>query len=346
MKKTDNMSRRQVFATGAAATAALSMPAILRAQTVNIRLHHFNSPLAIAHKKFLVPWADRVREQSDGAINIEIFPSMQLGGKPGELYSQVKDGIVDMVWTIPGYTANRFPLTEVFELPFVSGIAAATAPAVHEFAQKHMGEEYSDTHPVLFHSHPPGNFHTANKQIKTLEDMQGLLLRAPSRAITEALGTMGAVPVSMPVPRLVEAVSRGVVEGAALPWGISRPIRLHEVTKFHTVAEFYCLPFALIMNKNVWEGMPSELQQVINDNSTSEFVQTLGQYWDADETSGRQAAIDAGNTIYELPADERARWKEACNPVIENWIAKVNDLGQDGQALYDDALALIAKYSA
>jgi TRAP-type C4-dicarboxylate transport system substrate-binding protein len=346
MTNTAPFTRRTFLGRAVAAGAALASPMTLRAQTVNLRLHHFNSPLSIAHTQFLTPWAEHLAEATDGALKIQVFPAMQLGGKPGDLYGQAKDGIVDMVWTIPGYTANRFTLTEVFELPFVAKRAAATAPAVHEFAKRNMGEEYGDTHPILFHTHAPGQLHSRGTSIHTVEDMAGLRIRGPSRPIIEAIRTMGAVPVGMPVPAVTEAISRGVIDAAALPWTITRPIRLHEVTDSHTILDFYAAVFGMVMNKSRWESLPAEIQQAINDASTEEFVRELGVLWDEDEDQGRELAIDAGNEIIEVPEAERDRFREACQPVIDNWIAIVNERGQDGRALYEEALALIEQNAA
>lgn len=340
------LTRRVFMGTAAAGMGVLAAPATLRAQTVNLRLHHFNSPLSIAHTEFLVPWTERLAEATDGALQIQIFPAMQLGGSPGDLYGQARDGVVDMIWTIPGYTANRFTLTEVFELPFVAASATRTAPAVHEFAKRHMGEEYDDTHPILFHTHAPGQLHTRGKAVRTLDDVEGMQLRGPSRPITEAIRVMGGVPVGMPVPAVTEAISRGVVDGAALPWTITRPIRLHEVTDYHTVLDFYAAVFGMVMNKDRWENLPSELQQAINEAASEEFVRDLGRLWDGDEEQGRVLAVEAGNEIIDVPQDERDRFREACQPVIDNWIATVDDMGMDGEALYEDALALIEQQPA
>ena len=234
----------------------------------------------------------------------------------------------------------------MFELPFVAKSATKTAPAVHEFAKRNMGEEYGDTHPILFHTHAPGQLHTKGTAIRTLDDMAGLQLRGPSRPITEAIGTMGATPVGMPVPAVTEAISRGVVDGAALPWTITRPIRLHEVTDYHTVLDFYAVVFGMVMNKSRWESLPADMQQAINDASSEEFVRELGELWDGDEAQGRQMAIDAGNEIIEVSDSERERFREACQPVIDNWIETVNERGMDGQALYEEALSLIEAQSA
>ena len=91
------------------------------AEPITLRLHTFNSPKSIAVRLFLQPWAEQVEERTEGRVDVQVFPAMQLGGKPSDLYGQARDGVVDIVWTLPGYSAGRFPLTEAFELPFVCG---------------------------------------------------------------------------------------------------------------------------------------------------------------------------------------------------------------------------------
>ena len=83
------------------------------------KLHHFIGEKAPAHAQMLVPWAKKVEENSGGKVSIEIYPAMTLGGRPPELINQVRDGVVDLVWTVNGYTPGLFPRSEVFELPGV-----------------------------------------------------------------------------------------------------------------------------------------------------------------------------------------------------------------------------------
>ncbi len=115
------VSRRKFLAAagGALAAPAVARPALAQAQ-VTLKLHHFLPPVSNPHQKFLKPWAEKVEAESGGKLKIEIFPSMQLGGTPPQLYDQARDGVVDIVWTLPGNTPGRFPSTEVFELPFTA----------------------------------------------------------------------------------------------------------------------------------------------------------------------------------------------------------------------------------
>ena len=225
------------------ATAVLcSLPTGAGAEPITLRLHNFNSPKAIANRLFMQPWAEEIERKSEGRVAVQVFPAMQLGGKPSDLYGQARDGVVDIIWTVPGYSPGRFPLTEVFELPFVAAGAEATSQALTEFYRKWMRDEYEDTHPLVFHATAPTHVHTTRKPIRTLEDFKGLKIRTPSRIGGETLAAFGAIPIGMPIPAVYEALSRGVVEGTAIPWTIMRPFRLHEVTAYHTEVALSCGP--------------------------------------------------------------------------------------------------------
>jgi TRAP-type C4-dicarboxylate transport system substrate-binding protein len=184
--------------------------------------------------------------------------------------------------------------------------------------------------------------------IRTLEDLQGKKIRAPTRVINDTLGTLGATPVGMPVPQVPEALSRGVVDGVVIPWEVSRPLRVHELTDSHTSFAgdrgFYTSVFLYGMNKNVYESLPDDLKAVIDNNSGLALAQKIGKVWDEAEEPGRQAAEEVGAEFYVIEGDELERWKEASQPVIAAWTQQMSANGQDGAALVEDARSLIEQY--
>ena len=82
---------------GSLVAAALFTAHQAAAQDVTFVVHHFLAPVANAHKAMIVPWTEKVTAESGGRIAFEIFPAMSLGGKPAELYGQVRDGTADIV---------------------------------------------------------------------------------------------------------------------------------------------------------------------------------------------------------------------------------------------------------
>ena len=315
------------------------------AEQITLRLHTFSAPQAIANRLFIQPWAQAIEEQSGNRVEIQVFTAMQLGGKPSDLYGQARDGVVDIVWTLPGYSPGRFPLTEVFELPSVAGDAVATSQALTEFYRKWMRNEYKDTRPLVFHATARSHLHTAGKQIRTLEDFEGLKMRASSRTSASMLRALGAIPVGMPAPDVYEALSRGVVDGTWMPWTILRPLRLHEVTKYHTEVFLSCAVFVMTMNKQRYDQLPQDIRAIIDDSTGMALSKRLGRIWKDDEKPGRAIAVERDDPILSLSEVERARWEKVTQTVVDRWIEKVSAMGHDGQALIADARRLVAKYS-
>ena len=119
------------------AAVALGAPALssLAQQTVTLKFHTFMAPQSNVWLNMHKAWMDKVEKESGGRIKFEGYPAMQLGGTPVQLYDQAKDGVVDIIWTLPGNTAGRFPRVEVFELPFMMTNAEATSRAAWDFYQ-------------------------------------------------------------------------------------------------------------------------------------------------------------------------------------------------------------------
>lgn len=342
------MTTRRTFIGAAAALAtALMTSTSAMAQEVTLTLHQFLPAQANVPKQVLDVWADNVEEASEGRIEIERYPSMQLGGTPPELMDQAMDGIADIVWTVVGYTPGRFPSTEVFELPFMVEDARAASYAYWKMFEEHMKDgEFADLHIVGTWVHGPGMFHT-NKPVTVPSDLEGMKIRGGSRLVNDLLTRVGAEPIGMPVPAIPEALSKGVIDGTTIPWEVTPALKVPELIGNHTEFDgpaLYNLTFVLAMNKDVYDGLPEDLQQVIDDNSGLAFsIFAGGTQADADGPA-RQIAVDRGNNIITVSEEDAAEWDALVNPIYESWVADMDGKGIDGQALIDEARALMSEY--
>ncbi|HEX6959279.1 MAG TPA: TRAP transporter substrate-binding protein [Ferrovibrio sp.] len=319
------------------------------ADQITLRVEHFLPPQSTAQVGLLEPWAKKVMAASHGRLKIEIYPAMQLGGKPPQLYDQVKDGVIDAAWTLPGYTPGRFPTSEVFELPFMITTAAATSRALYEFYEKHLQKEFADVHPLAFHVHARGLIHTREKAVTKIEDLKGLKLRAPTRRVGQMLEELGATQIGMPVPQVPEALSKNVIDGAVVPYEVIVPLRVHELTKYHAQLDgkhgLYTSVFIFAMNKRKYDSLPADLKKAIDDNSGAALSQEAGRIWDQADVDGYEITKKAGGQFTSIGGAEAERFRKAAEPVIAEWIADMNKRGFDGKTLYNDALSLIEKYS-
>ena len=329
-----------------AAIAAAATAGGAAAQDVTLRLHHFLSAEAPVQTGLLEPWAAAVEEQSGGRIDVEIYPAMQLGGKPPQLFDQARDGIVDVAWTLLGYTPGRFPIAEVFELPFMAGTAAETTNALQRFQAKYLADELSSVHPLVLHAPAAYKIHTRDKGVASLGDLGGLKIRAPSRPMTDGLNALGATAVGMPVPEVPQALTTGVIDGAVVPWEVFGSLRIETMAKDHT--EFgeenggmATSVMALVMNRAVYEGLPDDLKAVVDANSGAALAEIAGRVLDEAEAAERQKALDAGGTVHLVPEADVAAWVEATQPVVDAWVAAMEGAGHDGATMLEDARAML-----
>jgi len=331
-----------------AAITALSMAAPALAQEVTLKLHQFLPPQANVPKLILEPWAERVEAASGGRIRIDLFPSMQLGGKPPELASQVVDGVADIIWTVAGYTPGRFPQAEAFELPFIMTNAEDTSRAYWEYAEANMMDsDFKDMKILGVWVHGPGVIHSKTA-INEIADLNGQTVRGPTRIITGMLGELGATPVGMPVPAVPGALSKGVITATVIPWEVTGALKISELVENHTTfgdEALYTTAFIFAMNREKYDSLPDDLKAAIDSQSGADFSALAGKTMQDSDGPARKIAEDRGNNIIDLAPEQVAEWKVAAEPVEANWIADMTAKGFDGQALVDQARALIAKHS-
>ncbi|HUJ85448.1 MAG TPA: TRAP transporter substrate-binding protein [Burkholderiales bacterium] len=328
--------------------AALSCGAA--AQQITLKLHHFLPPKSPAQVMMLAPWAERVEKASGGKVKIEIYPSMSLGGKPPQLINQVRDGVVDIVWTVNGYTPNLFPRTEVFELPFVYvNNAAATNLAMRAMFNKYLKQEYGGVHVLFLHVHQGQAIQMVDKAVHSPDDLKGLKLRIPSRTGAWVIEALGASPVGMPVPDLPQALSKKVVDGTLIPWEIVPPFKLQELMKYYIegpdMTRFGNTTFQVSMNLARWNSLPSDVKKAFDENSGTAWVREVGNIWKEDDENALKVIEKAGDTHIVLTPAELEAFKVRLEPVVKRWEDEVKAKGIDGATLVKVARSEIAKYS-
>ncbi len=329
--------------------AAAQGPAAAEAE-FKLKLHHLLGPKAPAHTDMLEPWAKRIEDASNGRIDIEIYPAMSLGGKPPELIRQVRDGVVDIVWTVNGYTPGLFPRSEVFELPFIhTNDPAATNLAMHDMYDEYLAEDYKGVMPLFLHVHAGQGIQMVDEAVTKPADLDGRKMRIPTRTGAWVIEALGANPVGMPVPELPQALSKKVVDGALIPWEIIPPLKLQDLTDYQIEGEdktrFGTTTFQVSMNKDRWDSLPPDLQQIFLDQSGEAWLAEVGKIWRDSDDRGIAFAQKAGNTHIVLDKAQTAAFRAKLEPVVQRWIEEVSAKGIDGAAMVAAARAAVARHS-
>src|SRR5580658_4980982 len=336
-----------------ASAASLAAPAIVRAalgdtQRFTFKLHHALSSVSCAHVNFLVPWARAVEAQAGGRIRIDIFPSMQLGGQPVELFDQARDRLADIVWTKPSETPGRFPRIELFELPFVPPRRALVgSKALADFSADDLKDEFRDVRPICFSCADRGILHTG-RPVESVDDVKGLRFDVRTRFAGEAMQALGARALLVPSAQLPMAITHHVVDGCVVPWTMAPALRLYDLLKVHTDFADYSLStttFVLAMNKAAYDGLPPDLKKVIDDNSGQVAAGMAGTMWDLQAGSVIDMVSRRGDPIVTLAPDAAEPWRKATEPVINTWLRQMKAHKIDGEKLLASARTLFDKYA-
>ena len=274
---------------------------------------------------------------------------MSLGGRPPELYSQVRDGVADIVWTLIGYTPGVFPRAEVFELPTVHrGSAAATNQAIQDLMPL-LADDFADIVPLLVHVHAGNALHMRDGVPADLSDLAGLRLRTPTRTGSWMIEALGAEPVGMPVPELPQALSRGNVDGALIPFEVMLPLRVHELTESSVELadgeRFGTSVFLYAMNRDRYQSLPEDLRAIIDANSGVAIAAEVGAVWDGVEAAGIDAQTGTGGTVAQWDNAATADFQAIGDQVVSRWVDEVTATGIDGASLVDAARAAVAGFS-
>ena len=332
------------------AAAALSLLAgtAAQAQTV-LKVHHFLPSGSSSQVKIIAPWCAKIEKESGGELKCQIYPAMQLGGTPPQLLDQVRDGVADIVWSVPTYSAGRYTKSEVFELPFMAINAKQGSQALWEYVQKNALDEYKGIKPLFMHTTEGYVLHS-NKPILKLEDMKGKKIRTATRISARMMSAMGGTPVQMPLPQVPDALSKGVVDGVLVPWEALPATKLHEIVKYHLDApvgspRFANTIFIFGMNQAKYDSLTPEQKKVIDANSGVDFSAAIGKAWDESAPAARKQAQDRGNQFNTIGAAEVEGFQKATARVATDWVKEVTAKGYDGKAMLHDAQTLSAQYA-
>lgn len=319
-----------------------------QAADVTLKMAHFWPAGSKQNSDIFQAWADTVEAESDGRIAVEIYPSQTLA-KADQSYQATVNGIADITATVQAYTAGRFPLSQIVELP-PFGETAEQGSCVFQklYEQTAVAGEYGDTHVLFLFTHGPGYVHTSEQAVREPGDLQGLRLRRPTSVVANMLEDYGAKPVGMPAPEIYQSLQRGVIDGLTISWEGMHVFRLTELLTYHVEVPIYRLGFVMTMNKSVYERLPAELQQVIDDNSGLTWARKAGRVFDGLDQVGRETAV--GSDRHKVVSPENApgvveSWQPALERMEEVYLSSLEEDGLPAREIYQQAEDFLADCS-
>lgn len=314
------------------------------AKTIELKFAHAFSPKHTMQQKVFMPWAEKINKMTNGKVKVTFFPGGALGKTPDH-YALAEKGIADIIYILHDYTPGRFPMTSVFELPFMIPSATKTSTAMWKVYEQfpEFRKEYSKVKTLALFCHPGGHFNTVKTPIKSIDDLKGMKFRTASPHVTKALKVFGAVPVNMPVTETYTALERGVVEGTVLPWEGNFVFKLAELLKWSTEVDFYTMTMMVVMNKRKWDSLPDDVKKVIDETTGMAMSKECGRVYDEVRPIMKSLCLKKGMQVVEggLPAADMKRLQDLTIPLRNEWVEDMNAKGLPGKAVLDAAVQFL-----
>ncbi len=274
-------------------------------------------------------WCREVEKRTNGRIKITYLPGGTLVPGP-QGYEGAVRGIADISVAAQTWTAGRFPLSEVIELPLGFTNALQATRLANAFYKKFKPKEYDDAKVLYLYNSAPGVFLTA-KPVATIEGLKGIKIRAGATQ-TRIVSAMGGVPVSVPISDIYEGLQRGVIDGICFYAEALKGFRFGDVIR--GMQDNPGLGFAgagiFVMNKNKWNSLPPDIQKII-DQINEEWIDKQGNVWVEADKEGREFGLSKGMKIFKASPEEVRISAERMKPILEAYVKDMKAKGLPGE---------------
>jgi TRAP-type transport system periplasmic protein len=326
-----------------------------------LKFSHHNPPQGWTTTQFINPWGKKVEEATKGRVKITMFPAQSIASI-ADNYDAVINNLAQLTWIPTSPYQGRFSMSEVISLPFLAlpsgtvdgkkvGPATVNSRVLQELYETvpEVQKEWAQTKLLFLHTTDPF-FLVAKKPVKNIADAQGLKIAVLGSGPTlDMWKKLGASPVYMPAPTVLESGQKGVIDAVAVNWANLGTYRYNEVFPYATDMTSFVTIFGTVMNLDIWKSMPADIQNQITSVSGQSGATFAGE-----TAFGEAAKNDILNRIktqgskleiISLDPGEQDKMKSlAGKPVWNEWIASMKAKGQPADKVLDAVLKLIDKY--
>ena len=275
-------------------------------------------------------WADEVEARTGGRVIINTFPdSTLLDAK--EMFDGVVSGQADIGCLCMAYQPGRFPVTNAMALPFGIADAKTGSAALVDLFQTIGAPEFDDVKVLTMFTNAPANIQSS-KPVRTFDDISTVTLRASGGA-GASLKAWGVNMLGMPMSETPEALQKGLVDGLFSSLEVMKDYRFAEYCPYVTEVNGVLYPFAVVMNKDVYESLPSDIQKVFDDLFEEQSRWTAAYMDDHVKESMEWSKAEYGVEVFTLSDTDRQKLQEKNQEVISDWMLTTKEEGIDGEEI-------------
>ncbi|MGI9449099.1 MAG: TRAP transporter substrate-binding protein [Geminicoccaceae bacterium] len=288
----------------ATATAATVIALIGAAEAKDLSLAYFMGPKHPMNAGLMTPFGEQLAKATDGSLTVKQFPGGALNSVPPKQYSVLLDGVADIVFALPGYTADAFPKTNVVGLPGVCDSALECTEALQR-ARPELEKEYNAKVLAIWANAPPVLI-TKDRPVTKLADLDGMKVRVTSKGDVPFVEALGASAVAQPVNVINQNLANGVIDAIMIDPSAIGSFKLFEPANYVTP----WFPgsgsaFVLLMNQDVYDDLSDEEKAAVDQISGGDLSLDAGSAYDAVAAKGLSVAEANGVEIVDWDEGER-----------------------------------------
>lgn len=330
------------FCVLAAALVSGSTPVTVQAKKASLNYANF-PPAPTFPCVQMERWKTEVEKRTDGAVQINTFPGGTLLDAK-DMMDGVINGQADIGCICMAYQPGRFTVTNAASLPLDIPDAKTGSLVLLDLYNKYQPKAFDKVKVLTMFVTAPANI-MSKEPVTELSDLKGLDLRASGGA-AQILKAWGANQVGMPMSDTPEALQKGVVKGLFSSLEVMKDLKFAEICKYITITDTVIYPFAVIMNKSVWDKLPDNVKQVM-DGMIEEQAAWTGNYMDNHVSESIAWSKDTHQVeVITLTPEKKAQWNAKLAPITENWIKTAEASGLPGAQIVKDIRELVAARTA
>jgi C4-dicarboxylate-binding protein DctP len=315
--------KKTILTLAIAAGFAFIPPAVAQ-QPIVLKFSHVVAPNTPKGKG-----ADLFRElgekYTNGKVKIEVYPNSQLYKDKEELEALQLGAVQMLAPSLAKFGPLGAKEFEIFDLPFIFQDGTALRRVTEGPIGKDMLKKL-DSKGITGLAFWDNGFKimSANKPLKTPDDMLGMKMRIQSSKVLEAqMKAFGAVPQVMAFSEVYQALQTGVVDGTENPPSNMYTQKMHEVQKYATLTRHGYLGYAVIVNKKFWEDLPADVRAGL-EKAMAEATVYANDIAQKENDDAFEAMVKSGKTEFHTPTPaERKAWLDAAKPVHKEMAGRV-----------------------
>jgi len=289
------------------------------AQPVTLKYATFEPPQSFAMRKIWQPWVEKMNKAGEGLFKIEVYAGGTLNRNPTKQLKIVRDGVADIAFILPSYHSGVFVDDSVVEVPFVAETALQASLATYRMLEKGLLRNYDVIVPLMLAAGQQYAVHSTFP-VKVPGDLKGKKIRSTGKMQHYMARAYGAAPIGMPVTKIAESLSRGLIQATTNEWNAARTFKIDEVAKYHCMVPLGTVTFLLAMNKERFKSLPKKAQDIFMKNREA-TVRLWGTQMDTDLGKYYQKILkNPEQHVYIPTSSEMEKWKKTVKPAVEDWV--------------------------